>query len=118
MEELLKLPDSPIGATLYCLTRFFQTDSVIADHTLLGHCDIVFGNDADFSFLAGRNCCQVREFKYLWKTDELSNFMLKTGFCSMIMAALEASNELTVEKNLRPAVYLLIDDMDARYTVV
>jgi hypothetical protein len=92
---------------------FFQTDSVVADHTLLGNCDVVFGNDADFSFLAGRNCLQVHEFKYLWKTDELSNFTLITGFRSTIMAALEASNELTVEKNLRPAVYPLIDEMDA-----
>ena len=119
-EELLKLPDSPIGATVSCLTGFFQADSVIADHTLLEHCDIVFGNDADFSFLAGRNCClQVHGFKYLWKTDEFSNFTLETGFCSMIMAALEASNKLTVEKNLRLAVYPLIDDIDAeRYTVV
>jgi hypothetical protein len=112
-EELLKLPDSPIGATFSCLTGFFQADSVIADHTLLEHCDIVFGNDADFSFLAGRNCLQVHEFKYLWKTDDLSNFTLKTGFRSTIMAALEASNELTVEKNLRLAVYPLIDDIDA-----
>jgi hypothetical protein len=112
-EELLKLPDSLIGAILFFLTGFFQTDLVVADHTLLGNCGIVFGNDAAFSFLAGRNYLQVHEFKYLWKTDELSNFMLKTGFRSMIMAALEASNELTVEKNLRPAVYPLIDEMDA-----
>jgi hypothetical protein len=95
--------------TVSCLTGFFQADSVIADHTLLEHCDIIFGNDADFSFLAGRNCLQVHEFKYLWRTDELSNFTLKTGFRSTIMAALEASNELTVEKNLRLAVYPLID---------
>ena len=74
--------------TVSCLTGFFQADSVIADHTLLEHCDIVFGNDADFSFLAGRNCLQVHEFKYSWKTDELSNFTLKTGFLSTIMPAL------------------------------
>jgi hypothetical protein len=114
LTELLKLPDSPIGATVSCLTGFFQADSVIVDHTLLGHCDIVFGNNADFSFLAGRNCLQVHEFKYLWKTDELSNFTLKTGFRSTIMmAALDASNELSVEKNLRLAVYPLIDEIDA-----
>jgi hypothetical protein len=93
------------------VTGFFQADSVIADHTLLEHCDIVFGNDADFSFLAGRNCLQVHEFKYLWKSDELSKFTPKTGFRSTITAALEASNELTVEKNLRLAVYPLIDDI-------
>jgi hypothetical protein len=38
---------------------------------------------------------QVREFKYKWKTDELSNFTLKTSFRAMIMAALEAANDLT-----------------------
>jgi hypothetical protein len=70
-EELLKLPDSPIAAKVSCLTGFFEADSVLSDHTLQGHCDIIFGNDADFSFLAGRNCLQVHEFKYLWTTDEL-----------------------------------------------
>jgi hypothetical protein len=113
MEERLKFPDSPIGAKVSCLTGFFQADSVIADHTSLGHCDIAFGNDADVSFLGGRNCLQVHEFKYLWRTDELSNFTLKTGFRSTIMAALEASNDLTVQRNLRLAVYLLIDEIDA-----
>jgi hypothetical protein len=54
------------------LTGFFQADSVIADHTLPGHCDIVFGSDAGFSFLAGRNCLQVHEFKYLWKTESVA----------------------------------------------
>jgi hypothetical protein len=48
-EELLKLPDSPIGATVYCFTGFFQADSVISHPTLLGHCGILFGNDADSS---------------------------------------------------------------------
>jgi hypothetical protein len=39
---------------------------------------------------------QVREFKYKWKTDELSDFTLKTCSRAMIMAAaLEASNDLT-----------------------
>jgi hypothetical protein len=36
MEELLKLPDSSIGAKVCCLTGFFQADSVISDHTLQG----------------------------------------------------------------------------------
>ena len=111
-EELLKLPDSPIGAKVSCLTGFFQADSVISDHTLQGHCDIIFGNDADFSFLAGRNCLQVHEFKYLWTTDELSNFTLKTGFVSTIMAALEASNDLIAQKKLRIAACPLIDERD------
>ena len=56
---------------------------------------------------------QVREFKYKWKTDELSNFTLKTGFFAMIMAALEAANDLTVKNNLKLADYLLTDEMDA-----
>jgi hypothetical protein len=112
-EELLKLPDSPIGAKVCCLTGFFQADSVISDHTLQGHCDISFGNDGDLFFLAGRNCLQVHEFKYLWTTDELSNFTLKTGFRATTMAALEASNDLTVQKNLIIAAYPLIDEMDA-----
>jgi hypothetical protein len=32
----------------------------------------------------------VQKFKYLWKTDELSNFTLKTGFLSTIMARIAA----------------------------
>ena len=52
------------------------------------------------------------EFKYLWTTDELSNFTLKTGFLSTIMAALEASNDLTAQKNLRIAACPLIDERD------
>jgi hypothetical protein len=58
---------------------------------------------------------QVREFKYKWEdgTDELSNFTLKTGFRAMIMAALEASNDLTVKNNLILVDYLLTDEMDA-----
>jgi hypothetical protein len=48
-EELLKLPDSPIEATVYCFTGVLQADSVISHHTLLGHCGIVFGNDVDSS---------------------------------------------------------------------
>jgi hypothetical protein len=61
----MKLTDSPIRAKVSCLSRFFQANSIIVEHTLLRHCDIVFGSDADFSFLAGRNCLQVHEFKYL-----------------------------------------------------
>ena len=30
---------------------------------------------------------QVREFKYKWKIDELSNFTLKTGFLAMMIMA-------------------------------
>jgi hypothetical protein len=44
---------------------------------------------------------QVREFNYKWKTDELSNFTLKTGFRAMIMAVLQASFDLTVKNNLK-----------------
>ena len=72
-----------------------------------------FGNDTDLSFLAGKNCLQVHEFKYKSKTDELSIFTLKTGFRVMIMAALEASNDLTVKNNLKLMDYPLIDKMDA-----
>jgi hypothetical protein len=56
---------------------------------------------------------QAREFKYKWKTDELSNFTLKTDFCAMSMAALEASNDLTVKNNFKLADYLLTDEIDA-----
>jgi hypothetical protein len=38
---------------------------------------------------------------------------LKTGFRSTIIAAREASNDLTMQKNLRLAVYPLIGEMDA-----
>ena len=38
--------------------------------------------------------------------------MLKTGFLSTIMAALEASNDLTAQKNLRIAACPLIDERD------
>ena len=73
----MKLPDSnPIGATVHCFTGFFQADSIIVDHTSLGHCDIASDNDADFSFLARRKCLQVHKFIYVWATDELSNFTL------------------------------------------
>ena len=80
-EELLKLPESPIGAKVYCLTALFQADSVISDHTLPCKYTVIlscFGSDAVFSFLVGRNCLQVHAFKYVWKTDELSDFALKT----------------------------------------
>ena len=56
---------------------------------------------------------QVREFKYKWKTDDLSNFTLKTCFRAMIMAPIEASNDLTVKNNLKLVDYLLTDEMDA-----
>ena len=56
---------------------------------------------------------QLREFKYKWKMDELSNFTLKTGFRAMSMSALEASNDLTVKNNLKLADYLITDEMDA-----
>jgi hypothetical protein len=55
---------------------------------------------------------QVREFKYKWKTDELSNFTLKTGFRAMIMASLEASKDLIVKNNLKVVDYLLTDEID------
>ena len=45
--------------------------------------------------------------------DELSNFTLKNGFHATIIAALEASVDLTLQNTLILSDYPLIDEMDA-----
>jgi hypothetical protein len=55
--------------------------------------------DQASSFLAGRNCLQVHEFKYLWKMDELSNFTLSTGFHSTITMVKIAACPLIDERD-------------------
>jgi hypothetical protein len=76
--------------SIYCLTRRYQADSVISHYVQSGECDMVLSPDSNFSFLGGKKCLQICNFK-LTKSD-LLGFVVKSGSKKTIQLAVDSAN--------------------------
>jgi len=101
--------------SVFLSTGAFQADSAIAKLILDGMADIVFANDADFSFLCGGQCLQVHEFKLDNKTDCLKDITVKSASLQTVTAVVNASADLGVEKIKKAKVPLLDGVEDPRF---
>ena len=109
-EQFGNRPDSVILSS-----GAFQADSAIAKLILDGKADIVFANDADFSFLCGGQCLQVHDFKVDNKTDSLKDITVKSPSLQTVTAVVDASADLSEEKIVKAKVPLIDGVEDPRF---
>jgi hypothetical protein len=82
------------GGSLSVARPPFQEDSYITKHTIKGKCDIIVGNDSDYTVLCGGKAVMLTSSKFVIRSSQLTDGVFKCCDVAMLEHVKQANNNL------------------------